>query len=78
MWQSQKIINSKNVYINKEGSENEIVTQKNSGLTYHRDANIPSVNLYTELCIHLVIVKTSSAKIPMCLNINMKTEVKDP
>ena len=46
MLQSQKIIDSKNVYINKEGSENEIVTQKNSGLTYHRDANIPSVNLF--------------------------------
>lgn len=33
----------------KEGSEHEILTQSNLGLTYHRDSNIHLVNLYIKL-----------------------------
>lgn len=46
----------------KEGSEYRILTQNHIGLTYHRDSDIHSVNLYIKLWVHIMIVKTSGQR----------------
>lgn len=60
----------------REGSEDKILTQNNLGLTYHRDSDIRSVNVYIKFWAHIVIIKTSWPKIHIQF-INMKTKVKD-